>query len=71
MQDFSEDEMKAQRNKVKTSEHRIYNRIKNNQRKEKKKRKPESFLFPIWHKHQSAMLAVIVISHCGAEIIVC
>lgn len=57
--------MKAQRNKVKSSEHRIFGQIR------RKKKKAESFLFPVWHKYQAMMLTVIAISHCGAEIIVC
>lgn len=64
LQNLSDEEMKAERSKVKTSEHRIFSQIR-------KKKKPESFLFPIWHKCQAMMLTVIVISHCGAEIIVC
>ena len=60
---MSKDKMKAQKKKVKISEHRIYGK--------KKKKKTESFLFHTWHKSQAMMLTVTVISHCGAEIIVC
>lgn len=62
---MSKDKMKARKKKVKISEHRIYGK------KKKKKKKTESFLFPTWHKSQAMMLTVTVISHCGAEIIVC